>query len=224
MDNLNLNNKNKPATIFVDCDDVLCDISTKWTKGILDQKDYFSKYFNLPNDINLVKTRMFFHLNQWLMKEDYKFESKEEFEEFRNKFMAIYLKKDFYSDLKPTGFAHSLSLIAPNSMVKKIIILTRSFDENFSSKKEFISILFRNSLSKVEIEKIGPDQKKSDIFSKYNECDILVDDELPNIVDILKNTFVSKCDIYVPKYGYNKPNDDFMSLVSEKKCNLTYYY
>lgn len=224
-------NINKESVIIVDCDDVLFNISIKWFEKILEQRDFFSKYFYLPKvydperDYNNIMLRDNFYIDQFLLKKDvYNSISDEEKNLLKQKFFEIYLQPDFYDDLEPTKFAKGLAFTATQRTVKEIVVVSRTYDENKKSKEKAVTSLFSNVLNKVSLYFLKSDEKKSDYINSLNcNVDVIIDDELSNIEDIIVNCKrLDKIDIIIPHYGHNNPTEDLELLVKDKNINILY--
>lgn len=216
------------ANLIVDCDEILVNISPKWAKLIDDNEHVFGKYLDtskikpVKNDIKeltkLVLTRDKFYLTDWLKREDVD----EIPQDIINKFMSLYDQDGFYYDLPLTKMAIGLNKLAYHYSVRKIYVVTRCASEkNYKSKQELIKSLFPSS--KLEIIKIGKDEKKSSCLKNINiENGFVFEDEISNIVDYLDNG-LTKCNIYVPMLGYNKPTAELLDKVELSNVCLLYY-
>jgi phosphoglycolate phosphatase-like HAD superfamily hydrolase len=220
---------NEKINIVVDCDEVLTDISPLWVQKIIENRDYFDKYFDLPEtfDYNteegykFVLSRPTFHLNKWLLKEGINLTTDQEAELFK-KFFDLYDNADFYSECSPTRMAEGIYKLSLQKYVDKIYIVTRTSEGTRESKETFL----RNFLSspKFEIVFVGKEEKKSDYIKKLDNVKIIVDDELSNIHDIMDNCDnLNEVDFYIPYTGYNEPDADLFDKADEKKFKLLYY-
>lgn len=225
---MNFNFKQKECIIVSDFDDVLTYIAPKWFKKIMENKEYFKKFLNLPenfspNQANNILYRNEFYLDRFLLKK-LPFDEKE-LEECFKKLNDIYIEDpNFYDDLLPSAIARSLSITLGQSMVKKLYIVTRSVESNFDSKQALIQRMFASNMNKVEVVFIDKNEKKSDFIKTLSRVDLLIDDELKNIYDILENCEnVRNADIYIPSMGYNKPTKKLRELVESTQNTLTYY-
>ncbi|QXN67878.1 hypothetical protein FPHOBKDP_00124 [Listeria phage LPJP1] len=234
MENLNIdmNDPTKKKHIVVDCDEVLCNISPKWTYLIHQEKDYFGKYMNLIDNFdidlhyNMVLSRNKFYLNQWLIKdESYTNYSEDEMDEVLRRMMMLYETEDYYDNLKPNPIVESLALSIRQPILDRISIVTRTNAKNLKSKERFLKNCFQGVMNKVDIYFVENDENKSDIIKDLGDgIAAIYEDEVKNIVDILDNcNNLDKSLIYVPSYGYNNANLDLYTKAEEKGTQLRYY-
>lgn len=221
------------GVIIADCDEVLCNISPKWISNLYEDFDYFNKYLNLPLDFSLEKyssriiTRNIFYLDAWLLRRDKKF-SRKELDEFRRRFIEAYNRDDFYDDLQPTRFASGLSYLIGQPYVKRIDIVTRTFDKNRDSKERFLKDLFPTSSAnkKLNIYYLDVGESKADLIKTLgNDIAMIAEDETENIEDIVKNcNNLNNMIFCVPRYGYNDSitHDTYIKL--KNKDNTIFYY
>jgi len=216
--------------LVLDCDDCIALISPKWFNEIYKNKDHFEKFFdfsfienfNLETDFIKVLYRNEFYLNKWLLRDDIDIDNKE-FEEITNDMISLYDTKDFYDDLFKCKIGIAFSNLSMQKFITKVTILTRSTQNNQNSKNRFLYRNFINSFNKVEIIHIKNEEKKSDIVKDLKNVSIILDDELGNIEDYIKNcNNLENTEILIPKYGYNIVDDKLLDLSLEKNINLNY--
>lgn len=219
------------VNLVLDCDEILCCISPKWVFSLYNDYNFFKKYLNIPEKLELTREnfnrilmRPYFFLDSWLFKHDKKF-TKEEVKEFKTRFIEIYDSKNFYDDLEPTPFANAISYLALQHYIKNIYIVTRTTPNNKDSKERFLSKLFGTTLDKVQIFYLEKDEKKSDVIKNLNNISIVADDELENLEDIAMNcNNIKGANFYVPKYGYNRnPSENLLEACKNKKVIFNYF-
>ena len=219
--------------IIVDCDEVLVRISPKWVYLMHQPEnfEYFNKYLDLLKDFDLQKNyihvlnRDTFYLNEWLLRKDKKF-SIEELDEVKERMMDVYNSGDFYTTLKPTPMAKSLSFTAKSPLLNKISVVTRSTEKSINDKDKFIKHIFQGSMDKVDIYHAEPNEKKSDIINNLgNDIAAIYDDEISNVNDIINNCHNVKDLIFgIPSYGYNSDIPDNTYEVAKNKGVIIKYY
>lgn len=222
-------NNIKRINVVTDCDEVLTDISPLWVKKIWENREYFGRFFNIPetfdhentDDYKKVLSRPEFHLNKWLLKDDLQLSEEEEKELFE-KFYSLYDNDDFYSECIPTKMCEGIHKMIGRKDVEKIYVVTRTSDGTRKSKEHFLRTHLNSD--KVEIIFVGRNEKKSDYINKLDNVKMIVEDELSNIHDILDNCpAITEADLYVPYTGYNDPDADLFDKADEKKVKLIYY-
>jgi hypothetical protein len=222
-------NFNQKYNIVVDCDEVLTDITPLWVHKIMENREFFDKYFDLPEAFDykseeghkFVLTRPTFHLNKWLLKKDLNLTKDQEDELFK-KFYELYDNEDFYTDCEPTKMAEGIYKLSLQKYVEKIFVVTRTSNGTKESKERFIRSFLPSP--KVEIVFVGMGEKKSDYISKLPNVKMIVDDELSNVNDIIDNcTHLSEIDFYIPYTGYNEPDADLFDKADARKFKLLYY-
>lgn len=226
-----LNIGSKKSHIVLDCDECLALISPKWFDKIMKNRDYFDKYFDLPESFNLEKdyykifNRNTFFLNEWLFKKNNNFTEEEAFECLMKMF-ELYDCKDFYDDIPTNEMTRAFTILATQKMVKNITIVTRSTGNNRESKEKFIFNIFANSFDKVDIVHVERDQSKSSIIKELKDVALVLEDEPANIMEILMNCpNLEYTDFYIPYYGYNKNlNPEIIKLAEKNNNQLKYYH
>lgn len=216
------------TNFIVDCDEILVNISPKWAKLMAENEDIFRDYFNLEeikkvkDDIieltRLVLLRKEFYLTDWLKKK----EVDKIPDNVMKSFMDLYDTPDFYYDLPLNKISVGLRGISFHRAVKKIYVVTRCTSlKNYKSKCDIITNLFPER--KLEIIKIGKGEKKSSCLSKIDiENGFIFEDENSNIVDYL-DSGITKCNLYVPILGYNRPTSGIVEKAHLNEVSLNYY-
>lgn len=235
-----LSNRPKPSyeickkSIFLDCDEVLCNISPKWIKLIYDNREYFDKVLNLKESFNFYNKKDYYDV---LMRKDYFIEDYIEFkDEFKDdevtkrvvidKIYDLYYDPMFYIDLKPTGYGSTISKAClHDSLIKKIYIVTKSTAYNFKSKKYFLEKLFKPVIGKLEIIDIKVDEDKSNFIKEFQQdlC-LIAEDNLDNVIEIFNNCEnISDCFIQIPALGYNLPTESLYNIQETHEVKISYY-
>lgn len=228
---------NKSHLVF-DCDEVLVRISPKWVHLMhtKDHFDYFKQFFRLSENFNLGKDydkilmRPEFYLDKWLMRKDVlDNHTIDAFNEARRELLKLY-SGNYYNDLPPTNIAKSLSIVARNTLVDKISIVSRTSKDDLSindSKIAFLKNLFNGINHKVDIYLVEGKDKKSDVIKQLGgDVGFIYEDETSNIKDMLDSCpNLSDMCIMVPTYGYNSDLDQsYVNLAKEKNIEIKYYY
>lgn len=227
METQQLTTLTQDANLIIDCDEILVNISPKWTKRLYDNKEVFKDYLDfsildkcIENQelfLKVVFSRPEFYLTKWLAKEDTEIPPT-----ILKKFMELYDTEDFYYDLPLTRMAIGLSKLSYHPSVKKVYVVTRcSSEKNYEGKLRLIQSLFPSK--KLEIIKVDAAHKKSDYIKNIDiENGFIFDDELNNVRDYL-NAGVSKCNIYIPMMGYNKPDELLIGKAQSNEVCICYY-
>lgn len=222
-------NLKRNITIVADCDEVLTNISPLWTLLLHKNRDYFDKYFNLPENFNYNKNyfdvllRKEFYLNKNYLKEGLDLSPEEEKEVFE-KFMSLYDNEKFYDHCKPTKIAVALANLCRTNYINKLYVVSRTTEKTYEGKKRFLDRLFKGTGNKVEFISVPMNGKKSDVINKLGNIDVFIDDELKNVYDVIENTSSEyPMDIYIPKLGYNFPNMEMLELSNKHNKNISYY-
>lgn len=221
-----MSNTNK-THIVCDVDEILVDISPKWTYLIYQNKEYFGEYMNLDPNFDLDKHylnilyRPTFYLNHWLMKPEHQVDTPE-MQDVLTKMLDLYDNDTFYDNLKATKLGSSIALAAKSKLISKISVISRVTGNNKESKVRFIQNLFRGSMHKVEIYLVSETEKKSDVFSSLgNDIASLYEDELNNIKDILSNSDNARdLQIFMPSFQYNALDQEVIDLAKNKGCSM----
>lgn len=218
------------ANLILDCDEILVNISPKWSKLLLANREEFEEYLDftelekVKDDhhelTKLVLNREHFYLTEWLKRDDVEEIPKH----IIDKFMKLYNVKDFYHDLPLTKMAVALGKLSYHPSIQKVYVVTRVTEDtsNLESKDALIKSLF--PYNKLEIIKVPPKEKKSDYIKNIDiKNGFIFDDENGNLMDYLVNGKVSECNFYVPRLGYNRPSMDMLRLADEQKVSVSYY-
>ena len=217
----NFNNINK--NVVLDCDEVLVNISIPWIETIISDNN-FNKYINLKE----YSKKDIYLRDEFYIEKFFTYKNKEDIEICKDKFYKIYSESRFYDNLKPTRYGTVMSKAAMQSFVENIYVITRHIgsNDNLDSKKLFLNKLFKNSIDKLNIIEIGKNEKKSDIIKDINNIAIYAEDELNNILDVIKNCKknLDGTIINIPIYGYNKPNKELIDYSNDENNNFLINY
>ena len=219
----------KECNIITDCDEILVNISPKWCRKILEDREYYRPYFkieelekyeNNENDFNnFVLNRNEYYLNIWLKRDNVEIPV-----EVYRKFLSIHSEENFYEDLPLCKMAIGLKELAKHSSIKNVYVISKH-EENADSIKSKINFL--NSIfppNKLIIKILKPTDSKGDSIKDINiEYGFIFEDEIKNIKDYLKQDNVKNCFLYLPKFGYNVPDGETIDLISEKNIELKVY-
>lgn len=222
-------NLKRNITIVADCDEVLTNISPLWTLLLHKNRDYFGKYFDLPENFDINKNyfdvllRKEFYLNKNYLKKDLNLSAEEEKELFE-RFMSLYDNEKFYDYCKPTKIALALADLCRTNYINKIYIVSRTTEKTYEGKKKFLERLFKGATNKIEFISVPMNGKKSDVINTLGNIDVFIDDELKNVYDVIENTNSNyPMDIFIPKLGYNYPKDGMLELSIKNNKNISYY-
>lgn len=222
----------KDLIIVADCDEVLTNISPLWAELIHKNGEFFGKYFDLMPNFDykkalheaLVLRRKEFHINKAFRKENLPELSKEEEDELFKRFFDLYDNDKFYKYVTPTKLALTLAELCETNYISKLYVVSRTTDNTLKGKKEFLDKLFRNSKGKYEFIPVGMNENKSDVINRLGRVDVYMDDELKNVKDVIINCDSNmEMDIYIPKLGYNKPNEELADICKDRNKNIIYY-
>ena len=226
---------NKKLNMVIDVDEVLTCISPVWIGLLSKDYDYYNKYMMLPEnydinrDFNKVLLRNNFYLEVAYGKPCLKDGSlsKDEIDNFMKNYFALYDHDTFYTKLcRPTKMFHALKGLIGSCYVNKAHIVSRCFEHNRKGKTEFIEKFLGKELMKnVELHYLSTGEQKSDYIKELGNIDVIYDDELKNVIDIMKNVPMNErgTDIYNPLYGYNLPNPELFELSESSGYNIQYY-
>lgn len=208
---MNKINELKKVNVVVDCDEILFEISPKWSKKIIENEEKLKDYLDINKlkmayDLgdkffrNYVLSRDKFHLNKWLGKKSLSEVTSDEL----NAFLNLYDSK-FYDDLEITPLGRSLATMLMTNAINKLYIVSRTTSETLNSKNKALMKYFDSP--KVEISYVLPNFKKSDYIKEIDLTDgFIFEDEFENIKDIIDNCNLNRTTIYTPMYGYNDPS------------------
>lgn len=227
-------NSAKSNVIVADCDEVLVRISPKWVYLMHEQYERFAPYFNLSKNFDVevhapvVLNRPVFYLNDWLGNEHLKSlygtdEGKQVLEDMKKLYTG-----DYYANLQPTATGRALSQIIKNSLVKRLVVVSRvstNLEVN-ESKTRFLKALFSGYNHKLQIYYVEPGEAKSEAFNLLNEdVNIIYEDELSNIEDLAQNASnIDGARLMIPSYGYNSAMDPSLKAHLENRgIDIRYY-
>lgn len=220
----------KDCNLIVDCDEILVNISPKWARKILENREYYRPYLKVEeleryeNDekkFNIfVLNRPEFYLNKWLSRDNIEIPS-----DVLKNYLDIHNEEDFYYDLPITSMAIGLKKLANHSSVKSIYVISRhsSNSKSLNSKLNLIKSLFPEDKLIIRIPKQG--ESKADYVKDIDiEYGMIFEDEICNIKDYLSKTEnVKNCYLYIPKFGYNIPDQEALDLILERNIILKPY-
>jgi hypothetical protein len=228
MDNVS----NLSGVFIFDMDEVLVDIGEEMYTSIRHNWRKYNMWFKDlgPMTYDQILARPDFHINKWLLKDEYKNLPQEKRKALTDKIYYFldrdFFSKDFYSKLKPTEFARK-TLMNPvfmdHARVKKVYIVTRSTSpEMVENKKRFIARHFKHP--KVESVFVGIEENKSDAVKALGvNWNIFVDDELRNIRDFAENFDLKGKEFLIPATGYNVMPPLLDALIRGKGGTYTYF-
>lgn len=223
----------KKIRIVADCDEVLTYISPIWYKFMVDNYNYYGKYFNLDKDFDLdrdfgkILARKCFYLEREYAKvksgEGNKAQEIGIPKQILEDYMELINFEDFYPKYcKPSIMAKSLKNLCESSYVTEFHIVSRSLTNNSKGKIKFLSNIFDTIKDKMTIHILDLNEKKSDVINTLGHVDAIFEDELSNIRDIIENC--NPCmDLYVPKLGYNKMDEYYIYNASLREISLINY-
>lgn len=219
----------KECNIVTDCDEILVNISPKWCRKILEDREFYRPYFKVEileeheddeEKFNkCVLNRDKFYLNLWLQREgvtvpDHVFK----------KFLSIHAEKGFYEDLDILPMALGLKQLAKHSSVKNVYVISKHAEnsDSLDSKINLIKSLFPQE--KLIIKMLKPSESKGDAIKDIDiEYGFILDDEIKNLKEYLKQDNVKNCYIYLPELGYNVPDVETLDLMLEKNIEFKVY-
>lgn len=226
MLNFNSMNPSNPITIACDVDEIITNISPLWTY-LLIKDNFFSEILkeNCPKgdfrDIKFQKevlNRPYFDLLSSFAKPEVEITK-----EIKDKFLSLYNNDNFYNLCTYTNFALGLSKIAYTHYIKKIYFVSRCMDKTINRKKELIENLFKDNYNKIEFYFLDLNESKGDFINKIGRVNIFIDDELPNVIDVINKNKEKEMDIYIPSFGYNIPTEALQKLANENNKKISYY-
>jgi len=218
-------------TVVLDCDEILCNISPKWVRLVYEESETFNKYFKLKDSFNFYGKDYYDVLNreEYLIQNYLKYHDEiqeSDKPEIEKKLYDLYRRPDFYVDLFPTNYGSAMSKGAIHTMIDKVYVISKVLDDsNYRGKEAFIKKLFKASSSKLEIIKVGMNEKKSDYIKQLgDEICLYAEDDMNNIIDVFE-----ECDnmnemfLQIPKLGYNLPTDRLVQLSEYRNLKVTYF-
>ena len=226
---------NKKINIVFDVDEILTCISPVWVSIMFKNRDYFGKYLNLPENFDLVRDfdeilkRKYFYLELSYGKNcltDGSI-SEKELLDFKKNYFSIIDNDDFYTKLcKPTKLFRAMKQLMMSNWISNAYIVSRCLPHNKQGKLDFLEMnLGKDLFSKVKIHLLDLDEKKSDYVKSLEKVDVIFDDEISNVIDIMRNAPMKDngTDIYIPLYGYNLPNTEVFDLTESSGYRIQYY-
>ena len=219
--------------IIMDFDDVLVNSSTKAFSLIRSNWRVFNRWFvdSGPLSEEEIYARKAFSFNDFLLKKEFINLTPKEYTALHLLIDAELGKRVFngtlYDDLEPTKLARKTlmnEMYIGSSNIKKVYILSRNMTEaQHQSKLRFIKKYFSNE--KIEYIDVKYNENKADVI-KHNKVDwnLVIDDELKNIRDIVEaEENMTRKEILIPQYGYNKMDITLKMLINGKGGIYTYY-
>ena len=231
-----INETNKslsPAIIVMDFDDVLAPLSIGLYHNIRKNWRIYSRWFVDLGELSdkEIMDRKFYSMIEWMVKKKFINLTSKEYSalilEVREMFNQTFFNKDPYEGMEPTEFAKK-TLLNPlyieSDNIKHVYIVSRNVSEMQDiSKRRFIEEHFTNpKISYISVERL---QKKSDIIKENNiNFNMFIDDELPNIRDIVENiSDIERKEFVIPKYGYNVMQEDLEVIIEAAGAVVNYY-
>lgn len=225
---------NKKLNVVLDVDEVLTNISPIWVALMCKEYDYFSKYLNIPRNFHFdkdyykVMLRPYFLLEKSYGNDYLNSLPKDEFDKFVTKQLDVINCDSFYTKLcEPTKLFKSIKTLMESTYFNKVYFVTRCLSDNKKGKVEFLErFLGKDNIRKSELHLLDLHEKKSDYINSLTNVDVIYDDELTNVIDIMKNCPMNMergTDIMIPLHGYNIPYDEIFDLSDESGYKITYY-
>lgn len=194
----------------------------------------YSKYFRDLGELTHkeIYERKFFNLNEWLIKDDFIKLTSKEYSAIQivimNELKNDFFNSDIYSFCTPSLFAVKTLMnkkYMDNENLDKVYILSRNItDAQKESKLKFISKYFNHP--KIEYINVDKRENKGKVLKDNKiQWNILVDDEIPNIRDIVeeyKDDLEGK-EFLIPEYGYNKIPEELKIIIDVKGSSINYY-
>ena len=224
----------KSFKVVVDMDEVLVDISPKWTIKIIENekiRSYLQKNFN--NELEeVLKAHPNNRTNYCIMKHF----GENIDEKIKNEMLNVYFNdRNFYDDLHPNNYGLILNEMIKENFISELLVLTKcghSVNQPVNwSKMKWLQKHFSSCKRKVSFSLITNEEKKSDaiIKSNFNDYATFVDDHLDNILDVMKNTNSREKEFLIPRTTYNSLThnsslvEEFNSLSEKINCR-TYWF
>ena len=233
MTNNEIDKSLAPAVVVMDFDDVLAPLSIELYHNIRKNWLIYSRWFVDLGELSdkEIMERKFYNMLEWMIKKKFIKLSSNEYSavilEVSEMLNQTFFNKDVYDTMEPTEFAKR-TLLNPlyieSNNIKHIYIISRNITEMQDiSKRRFVETYFTNpKITYLSVEKY---QKKSSIIKENNiNFNMFIDDELPNIRDIVEHIDnIERKEFVIPRYGYNVMPNDLDVIIQAAGAVVNYY-
>ena len=213
---ISLHSKNR--VLVFDMDEVLVNISPQWYRLIRENWNLFEGKVKDLGDLTeaQVLSRDKYYIEEWLRLGD------SLNPEVNELILDLYRKGDFYAGCVPTSIGDSLQILAQQSVVKKIYIVSHTIPETLDSKLKFVKKYFNHD--KIEFVSIPLNTTKSEFLNTI-EYTTFVDDSPEVMKDVITNTKSDFKEFLMPELGYNNLNDhpELLALINDKMLTFKTY-
>lgn len=211
-------NSSTPKIVVSDMDEVLVNITPKWSKMIIEHmEDPIVDPNNLPDFIpdydQYVLNRSEYYLYNWLGFKDNEFA------------LSLMCEQGdtFYDDLELTPMGKSLVASLEQGILDQLVILSHTPEAmNNTSKINFIKRHF--PVDKVRLLLVDLKKSKADAINEHQiPYTTFIDDRLDIVQDVFENTDSGNKEFIMPKLGYNEVPEEFVNKVTSLGSTIGQY-